>query len=160
MGHWRVRLIGNQFELEEFPALFTSPNFLIVEEDNDFFLESDYLETFEDDGDVHKAAERLLQILNAVAMLWIGNFRKVQMSAISRVNADSTREGALFHSIDAIIVAHCRVQAILGGGPRPWPPASWPGAMPPTFDMLGSAAGVKPRAGPRLLAVGVYTENP
>jgi hypothetical protein len=44
-------------------------------------------------------------------MLWIGNFRKVQMSAISRVNADGTREGALFHSIDAIIVARSKTSA-------------------------------------------------
>ena len=44
-------------------------------------------------------------------MLWIGNFRKVQMGAISRMNADGTREGALFHSTDAIIVARSKNSA-------------------------------------------------
>lgn len=103
MRRWRARLIGEKFDLEEIPRLFTAPERRVVEDEGDYFLESESFEMLEDVADVHEEATRLLALINGAARLKRGNFRRVQEGAIIEFKPDDTKQGTVFASTDAVI---------------------------------------------------------
>lgn len=100
--------MGNDFDLEEFPQLFTSPDLRVIELEGDYYIEGESLEAFEEIGDVQEAAVRLLLILNGVAKLQIGDFRQIKMGAIIENRRDGSNQGTVSSTIDAVI-NHSRI---------------------------------------------------
>jgi hypothetical protein len=74
---WRVRLKGESQDLADLAALFTSPTLRVVQEGEEFFLESASFEPLDDSATVHSEAQRIMPRLNGAARLRERSFRNV-----------------------------------------------------------------------------------
>jgi hypothetical protein len=104
-----VQLVGERFDVEEFPRLFRTGDVHAIEEaDGSVFLVGDTLEKFTDPRDVHAAADAALSKMFGVASLLVRNLRRPALSdGLQRERADGRRD---------ITVLVSGVEALIKGG--------------------------------------------
>ena len=78
MKEWLVRIKGDLLDLQELPALFSSPKATVLEEEGTYYLKSTDFNSLIDASEVFKTAKRLLEVVNGAAVLHLENFLPVQ----------------------------------------------------------------------------------
>ncbi len=81
-ARWLVRLKGENPDLEDLVALFTSPDFRVVRGGDDYFLVAASLEGFGTTVDVLEAARSLISLMNGVAKVSQPAFHEVQADGL------------------------------------------------------------------------------
>lgn len=109
MKEWWVRLQGEQFDLQELPLLFSSPEVTVFEEEGEYYLKSTEFNSLADASYVLETATHILELINGAAILHFGNFRPVQASgSVIGIDEDGSRKGFVF--VSATLTSRARVQ--------------------------------------------------
>lgn len=119
MSRWMVKLVGERFDVEEFPRLFHAGDVHAIDEpDGSVFLVGEALEKFTDARDVHAAADAALSKMFGVASLLVRNLRRPALSdSPQRERADGSRDiTVLLSGVEARIKGGS-VGLTIGSGP-------------------------------------------
>jgi hypothetical protein len=96
MKNWLVRLVGDEFDLQELPELLASPNATVLKEDGQYYLKSTDFDTQTGASDILKIATQILEAVNGAAKLHLGSFRTVQIADIVEISTDGKRQHFVF----------------------------------------------------------------
>jgi len=92
MARWLVRLVGEQFDVEELPRWFPSGEVFAVREGEYVYLTGPALEHHKDAGEVVKVTRKALDELSAVISLLVPNYQKPTIdTSIIREDDDGCR---------------------------------------------------------------------
>jgi len=91
MGKWLIRLKGEEFDLEDLPALLHFPELAVVEENGFYYLQSSEFELLTSADEVREQGIALIEILNGAAKLHRDNFQDVSEDGVIRVEDDGGR---------------------------------------------------------------------
>lgn len=91
MIDWSVRLVGDEFELEELPSHFDSPELFIYSEEDKYYMKSDEFESVEDTGRVRSLALDNLNIINGALKLINPSFNSIGIQEIIQPNEKGGR---------------------------------------------------------------------
>jgi hypothetical protein len=92
MKEWLVRIGGDQFDLQELPALFNLPGATVLEEGGIYFLKSTTFNSLPNADEVLKTAIYLLEVVNGAAILHLENFLPVRFqNTIIGIDQDGKR---------------------------------------------------------------------
>ena len=109
MASWRVRVEGSSRSLAMLSRLTPSP-VKIVADDGEMYLESQQFEEAHDSGDVLLMASELLEVVNLLAGLHMGNWHPVTCDAIVETRSDGSRH--VFKHLAASISVSASMTAI------------------------------------------------
>jgi hypothetical protein len=85
MGHWLVRLGGDRLDLVELPKLLHESVVAVREDRDGFYLQSPELEPLNDATAVRQRAIALVEGINGIGRVMIGNFKPVGVAHVIRV---------------------------------------------------------------------------
>ncbi len=85
---WRVRIIGEIFDLKNLSKSLNSPELCITKIGQDYFLKSTDFNSLEKDKDVQKKADKILSRINGTAWLFLDMRKPLSSSSIVLVNDD------------------------------------------------------------------------
>jgi hypothetical protein len=115
MAEWRVHLQGDEFDLEQLAALFTSPHLRIRKEEGIYFLTSDRFNTLTDADAVRKAANDILEPLFGSARLRFGAQKAFNVGNLRRIEDDGRSHHYLLLEGASVKVRGSAVVAVVGG---------------------------------------------
>jgi hypothetical protein len=87
MKDWRVRLTGHAFDLGALLTQDGSPDWILLTEKGDYFLESPAFENLSSAPEVRQVAVRILDQVNGLAKLAFERFQPLGINAVIRVDA-------------------------------------------------------------------------
>jgi len=85
---WRVRIIGEIFDLKNLSKSLNSPELCITKIGQDYFLKSTEFNSLEEDKDVQKKADEILSRINGTAWLVLDMRKPLSSGSIVLVNDD------------------------------------------------------------------------
>jgi len=91
VSRWRARLGGEDFDLEELPALFTSGELRVLKEEESYYLASSEFETLGSAREVRAIALRLLERINGATRLVFPDFRAATLGQVEEVGEGGSR---------------------------------------------------------------------
>jgi hypothetical protein len=86
MGHVLVQLTGEKFDIEDLQLELKNFNWKIVEEQNNYFLTSEILDSTNDNKEIISKANDFLDIINGAAKIINPDHIKVTINSIRQIN--------------------------------------------------------------------------
>jgi hypothetical protein len=111
MARWLVELVGDRFDLEEFPFWFPSGELYAIEEGSSVFLAGSQLEQLADASMVHETAAKAIDEFYSVIYLIDSGIGRPSVGTVFREHNDGTRHGSAF--LSATLSGRSKVRAIL-----------------------------------------------
>ena len=99
----KVRLLGERFDLEDLPELFTLPSLRILTEGEDYFLQASSLDSLDDSAAVLKEARNLIRIVNGIMAVRRAGYRPVQVGDQVHDTSDEGGVRVSVHLSDTIV---------------------------------------------------------
>jgi hypothetical protein len=98
MSEWRVRLKGHQYDLETLSFRLHGVGQRIISEGDSYYLISSYFADLSEASDVHRSASTLIEHLNGIGKLLVGDFSRIELDAVTLVQDDGSRQNFVFLS--------------------------------------------------------------
>lgn len=95
---WYVRILGNNFDLQELSKSLNSPELCIFQEGQEFILKSTNFNQLKSAADVRKRTEEILSLLNGTAKLALGTQQPLTLDAAIKINDTGSKETVRFLS--------------------------------------------------------------
>jgi len=91
MAEWEIKLMGDQFDLEELPKFFVSKECTVTKGDELYYLTSNKLNPDESSQKIHGIALDLVQRINGILKVIYTNFRPVEIHSMDLIDDKGRR---------------------------------------------------------------------
>lgn len=122
MPEWFVQLAGDPGDLETLCRALSAPECGVTKDDQGVYLRSTQFEALSTAGEVHEAANQIVERINSAAAVWEPDFQGVNVNAVITVNEQGNRKASVFGKATATGRARVHAYAYVvsaQGTPKP-----------------------------------------
>lgn len=116
MSTWSVQISGDNFDLEDLPEWFKSPELKVVKESDGYYLHSNHFDSAKDANEVRILAEKLTENMVGAAKLLRPDFQPVKLGSVDRENDSGGKNIHIFVSDTINVRSKVRARLSVNGG--------------------------------------------
>ncbi len=140
MKKWQIQITGHAYDLEDVYENQNSASWSVVEDNEEFFLQSKVFYELEDADEVREAARRIISLINGSAKLKISGFRPIEIGNVYYIDEEGKR--LIFVKFQESISARSRLKTeanVIGSnGSEVMQENELPDLIEPTFSLAVS----------------------
>jgi hypothetical protein len=120
MAEWRIKLQGEQFDLQELKEILLGHDPCVIEEDGTFYLTSKAWDKLPESREVHGQAKGFIQLLENAAHIHLRDTEPLTIGGIVRIDDEGRKHHILIAEAGHLTLRGVRLKATATvGGPKP-----------------------------------------